>query len=92
MMMKYVCFINEDANIEEIFLFPKVVHHDCFSEDIDFMRNQSYGDWNRIARRPVSAGFVRFVGGKVVCFGRSETLKLSSRPIDTEILNKQLGG
>lgn len=39
----------------------------------------------------VSAGFYRIDNGKVICYGRSESLDLDSRPKDAEIIAKELG-
>lgn len=39
----------------------------------------------------MSAGFVRFEGGKAVCYGRSESLDMDSLPEDSELLAAQLG-
>jgi len=39
----------------------------------------------------VSAGFARIEGGDVICYGESESLKMRSRPEDSDLLAKQLG-
>lgn len=39
----------------------------------------------------LSAGSVRFVDGKPECYGMSESLKLRSKPEDSELLAQQLG-
>ncbi len=39
----------------------------------------------------VSAGFARIVGGDVICYGESESLKMKSKPEDSDLLTKQLG-
>lgn len=72
--MKYIVTRDENGK-EEIFIFPKKVHHDCMAEVLRKIRDQSYGRWNRVSREPISAGF--YSGGK--CGGRSETLNLDSR-------------
>lgn len=82
--MKYIVTENEDG-IEEIFTFPDSVHHDAMAEILNRIKNQTHGNWERIRRRPVSAGFVMSSG---TCFGSSETLSLSSRPQDSDILAK----
>ena len=44
-----------------------------------------------IGLRPISAGFIWFDGGRCGCYGRSESLKLESRPeIDTEIAVRKI--
>ena len=81
--MKYIVTEQPDADgLKEIFVFPEEVHHDCMAEAVSFIRNQSYGNWERIERKVVSAGFVR--GGE--CVGESETLGLKSDPEDTKLL------
>jgi hypothetical protein len=85
--MKYICFDNADTGKEEVILFPNSIHHDCMVEAADRIRNQSYGNWKRVDRMPISAGFV---DSNMVCHGRSETLDLDSRPEDTLILKQQL--
>jgi hypothetical protein len=70
---------------EEIFIFPNSVDHDCMAEMLGRIKNQSWGNWERVPRVPISAGFVDPFG---TCFGRSETLDLDSREADTELLEK----
>ena len=79
--MKYIVTQNESGE-REIFLFPSNVHHDAMAEVLSGIRNQTHGDWRRIHREPVSAGFV--VGG--LCCGESESLHLKSHPDDTALL------
>jgi hypothetical protein len=43
------------------------------------------------AGKPISAGFVRFVNGKLEAYGESISLKLTSRREDTAIINKNIG-
>ena len=85
--MKYICFVDENDENPEVFTFPRSVHHDCFAEGIDRVRSKSWGDWKRVYRRPISAGFV---DSNNKCHGLSETLNLKSRPEDTDILRGQL--
>lgn len=79
--MKYIVTKNEEE-VEEIFIFPESVHHDCMAEILDCIRNQSWGNWRRVGRKAISAGFIK--GG--LCTGRSESLSLSSRPQDSLLL------
>lgn len=79
--MKYI-ITRTDEGKEEIFIFSRDIHHDCFAEIVDAIRNQKHGNWRRINREPVSAGFIE--GGK--CVGRSESLNLDSRPQDSDFL------
>lgn len=80
--MKYIVTKNEEGE-EEIFLFPRSINHDCMAEVLGRIKDQTTGNWTRIFRNPVSAGFVE--NGR--CHGRSETLKLEARPEDSDILN-----
>lgn len=79
--MKYIVTENEEGE-REIFVFPRSVPHNAFAEVVAGIRNQTHGNWKRIRRKPVSAGFVD--GGR--CHGKSESLHLESRPEDTELL------
>lgn len=84
--MKYICTKNEDG-LEEIFTFPDSVNHDAMAEVLSRIKNQTHGNWERIWRYPISAGFVLPDG---TCFRESITLDLKSRnEIDTELLRKQ---
>ncbi len=84
--MKYICMKNE-AEMEEVFLFPRWVNHDCMEEVLHHIKDQTHGNWKREFRRPVSAGFV---SANLECSGESETLGLSSRgEIDTKLLRAQ---
>lgn len=86
--MKYICTVDPNGE-EEIFVFPRSVNHDCMMEMIGRIKNKTHGDWQRIRRKPISAGFVNNAGG---CYGHSETLKLKSREQDTDILKDQYKG
>jgi hypothetical protein len=79
--MKYIVVTNKD-NEEEMFIFPKSVNHDCFAEVVDRIKNQSYGQWSRERRVVVSAGFTNGLS----CYGKSESLGVASRDIDTKIM------
>lgn len=79
--MKYIVTHCEQHG-EEIFVFPESINHNIMAEAIGRLKNQSFGDWSRITRTPVSAGFVK--EGK--CVGRSESLNLLSRPQDSDLL------
>lgn len=84
--MKYICTINDDGR-EEIFTFPKDVDHDTFFEVARSIRNHTWGNWHRVHREIISAGFV---DENLICSGKSESLKVESRgAVDTEILEKQ---
>jgi len=82
--MKYIVTKTEDGT-EEIFLFPKSVNHKMMAESIYAIRDKSHGDWKRIRREPVSAGFVE--DGR--CTGYSESLGIGSREKDSLLLGGQ---
>ena len=85
--MKYIRTKKEDGT-EEIFTFPRAVHHDAFYESVEGIRNQTYGNWEREFRKVVSAGFVSLNGN---CYGESITLKVKSNPAaDTKLLHEQM--
>lgn len=83
MKMKYI--VTEDENgVEDIFIFPAKVDHDCMAEMLARIKNQSWGNWERVYRRPIAAGFT---DGKT-CWGRSETLNMDSRKnVDANLIN-----
>jgi hypothetical protein len=83
--MKYITTKNEEGEIE-MFIFPESVNHAIMAEAVARMRNQMHGDWRRITREPVSAGFV--CDG--FCCGRSESLGLDPAPHDTDLLRQVL--
>lgn len=84
--MKYICTINDDGR-EEIFTFPKDVDHDAFYEVASRIKNHTWGNWHRVQREIISAGFVDM---NLNCGGRSESLKVDSRGAqDTELLESQ---
>lgn len=72
--MKYVVTKDENGK-EELFMFPKSVNHDVFANAVSRLKDQSHGNWKRIDRDVISAGFT---DGRS-CLGRSETLNLDSR-------------
>ena len=87
--MKYIK-TQTGSGVEEIFLFPDVVSHDCMAEVIRHIRDQTYGNWKRVPRDPVSAGLVD-ANGK--CYGMSESLGLKSLGAkDTKLLKSQMSG
>lgn len=72
--MKYIVTQDREGK-EDIFIFPKSVNHDCMAEVLTRIKDQSWGNWERVYREPIAAGFT---DGKLCC-GRSETLDLDSR-------------
>lgn len=58
----------------EIIIFPALVSHDKMALRLP-------------DKKPTSAGFVGKDGGKLVCYGRSESLDLESIPFDTTLLD-----
>ncbi len=84
--MKYITTKTEDGKTE-IFTFPRSVPHSVMAEAIARLKNATHGEWKRITRTPVSAGFIE--GG--VCHGESESLHLRSRPHEDTILLRETG-
>ncbi|MBT4130952.1 MAG: hypothetical protein HOD58_06255 [Gammaproteobacteria bacterium] len=84
--MKYICTINSEGK-EEIFTFPATINHDAMAESISGIKNHTHGDWERVLRDPVSAGFV---DADSKCYGESESLGIESRPEDSALLAAQL--
>ena len=84
--MKYVCMAGNGDKLE-IITFPKNIDHDCMAEVLGRIKNQTHGNWERVFREPISAGFVDRKGN---CYGESATLGLVSREHeDTELLAEQ---
>ena len=80
--MKYIVTTRE-GDIEEMFVFPETINHDCMAEMISRIKNHTHGSWERISRKPISAGFITVEGE---CYGRSETLNLDSRGVTDTVL------
>lgn len=83
--MKYIVTV-DNAGMEEVFTFPRSIDHDAMAEVLGRIKNHTHGNWHRVCRKPVSAGFVTATG---VCYGHSESLGLESRPCDTQLLASQ---
>lgn len=79
--MKYVVVNSKEAG-DQIFIFPKNINHDAFAEVLSYLKHGNWQNWERIYRRPVSAGFT----DGVTCYGKSESLNLKSDPRDTNLL------
>lgn len=85
--MKFICTTSSDDGKEEIFTFPRSIDHDAMAEVLNYIKNQTRGNWKRVRRSPISAGFVDSKGS---CYGESITLNLTSRePEDTRLLAAQ---
>lgn len=84
--MKYITTEQEDGK-QEVFVFPKSIDHDAMAEVLPHIKNQTYGRWERVYRKPISAGFV---DQNWICYGCSESLDLISRPEDTKLLAEQM--
>ena len=80
--MKYVV-VNSDECGDQLFVFPKNINHDSFSDILSTIEETVLGKLDNFYRQPVSAGFT----DGLRCHGRSETLNLVSRPQDTDLLN-----
>lgn len=79
--MKYIVTKDDDGK-EEFFMFPKNINHDCMMEVLKHIKNQTGGNWRRVPRKAIAAGFT---DGRR-CLGRSETLNLDSRGAKDEAL------
>jgi hypothetical protein len=84
--MKYIVTKTEEG-MEEIFVFSRNIPHDAMAESLEGIKDKTFDNWKRIYRQPIAAGFVN---SKKECYGRSETLKLSSRKEDTNLLAESL--
>jgi len=79
--MKYI--VTEREGVEEMFVFPDTINHDCMAEVLDRIKDRTTGNWQYIDRTPISAGFISVDGE---CYGRSETLRLDSRGVTDSVL------
>ena len=84
--MKFITTVDEKG-IEEMFIFPRGIDHDAMAEALEGIKNKTHGNWERIYRKPVAAGFVNGVG----TYGRSESLDLSARPEDDRLYSQLIG-
>ena len=84
--MKYIVTVTE-TDKEELFVFNESINHDCMAEVLNRIKNTTHGNWVRVRRKPIAAGFINSVG---MCYGRSETLNLDSRG-DVDTLLFKLG-
>ena len=75
---KYIVVKEHGNGLEEIYVFPKDINHDCFYEAIN---NQDE------FRKIISGGFVNI---DLVCQGHSESLGVKSRSEDTVLLKKEI--
>lgn len=80
--MKYIVTKREDTGKEEIFLFCTSINHDCMAEAISEIRSSTKGNWKKVRREPISAGFVK----NNICYGESISLGLKSRREDNDLL------
>lgn len=83
--MKYIVTEDNDG-VKEIFVFPRNINHDCMAEALSGIRTAMCPGWERIRRKPVSAGFV----AQGICFGESISLRLKSADGDTALLGNAM--
>jgi hypothetical protein len=83
--MKYVV-VNSEERGDQLFVFPKKIDHDRFAEVLSEIKETVAGKLDNFYRQPVSAGFT----DGIRCHGKSETLSLSSRSQDTDMLINML--
>jgi hypothetical protein len=85
--MKFITTKTEEGK-HEVFLFPRLVHHDAMAEMLEAIKTEINGKKDWVFRRPISAGFI---DKNLDCHGVSETLNLKSRQKnDTLLLRRQL--
>lgn len=85
--MKYIVTENHsDNDKEEIFVFPNSINHDSMFEGISRLKNKTWGNLERQSRVAISSGFI--LCGK--CIGKSQTLRIESRPYEDTELFKNL--
>jgi hypothetical protein len=65
--MKYIVFVTMHGDTGV--MFPSTMNHDDVAENMRY-----FGE-------PATAGFAKIEDGKVVCYGRSESLNLDSDPL-----------
>jgi hypothetical protein len=81
MKAKYI--VTRDAEGKELmFVFDCSIDHDAFAEVAGRIKDQTHGNWRRVMRNTISAGFT---DGKH-CWGRSESLNIDGRPEDDALL------
>lgn len=73
--MKYI--VIDDGMIECPIIFPNHINHASVAMCM--------------VGTVLSAGFIRFTVSGLECFGKSVSLKVKSRPEDTELVNKMIG-
>lgn len=87
--MKYIVLgeIRKTEFEELMFIFSKDVDHDRFYEVMQMMmlEQQCIGNENYAPTKKMSAGFIYSGGG---CHGKSETLRIGSRPEDKQLFKK----
>lgn len=66
------------------------------AEPLIFTTTQEHAELARVMEptlgKPVSAGFLDLTLGEVSAYGRSDSLDIESRPEDSLIINKLIGG
>lgn len=87
--MKYIVLgdRNQPLSEEIMMIFPKTIDHDRFMEVMRMMmlKQETIGGENYSPINKMSAGFVEDDG---YCYGRSETLGISSREEDSNLFKK----
>lgn len=83
--MKYIVMEDGDGK-ETIVIFDESINHDCMAEVAGRIKNQTWGNWERVYRHPVAAGFT----DGVKCWGMSETLNMKSRgEVDAKLIKSR---
>lgn len=82
MAMKYLVLHADDGQ-HDVVLFPEVLTHQAMADAVSRTRNQTFGNWRRVERKPVSAGQVDV---HWACSGGSEALGLVAREQDSALM------
>lgn len=82
MAMKYLVLLADDGH-HDVVVFPSGITHEAMAEVVRRTRNQTYGNWRRVERKPVSAGFVN---AQWACSGASEALGLEAKGPDAALM------
>ncbi len=83
MAMKYLVLLADDDK-QDVVIFPDTLSHKAVAEEVARIRNQTFGNWRRVIRRPVSAGLV---DAQWLCSGGCDELGLKAQAQDAESMH-----
>ncbi len=86
--MKYIVveLVRQGASFELPFVFPEMFNHDEYYESVEHHILMKHDSDRPMGIKCVSAGFCNFFKSEPYCGGRSETLKIDSRPAIDNLL------